>query len=416
MRGSGKLINMPSSSPPANLSALSGIRIARISTVPFFVVTQLKHQIAMLGKSGALVTVVTSAGAGMEVLRKMGGIRCEIIDIRRAISPGRDAVALLRLFLFFRKNRTQIAHSTTPKAGLLTAIAAFLAGVPVRLHTFTGQPWLGMGGVKGRLARLSDVLVGRLNTRCYADSASQRQFLIDQQILGADRLVVIGAGSLAGVDMHRFDRTRFSPADRVSLRRSLGIPEVAPVLLFVGRITQEKGVRELLRAFGVLKSGFPQAHLVLVGPEDAESGVDGSLSHEDIMRFGDVHSVGYTDSPESYMAIADVLCLPSYREGFGTVVIEAAAMGVPTVGSAIYGLTDAVVHEETGLLVPPKSTEALVTALRRMLGSKSLRTGMGEAARRRARALFDAEKVNLQIAQEYGALLRSKNMVDKCLS
>lgn len=407
---------MQSSSPPANLSALSGIRIARISTVPFFVVTQLKHQIAMLGQSGALVTVVTSAGAGMEVLRDMGGVRCEIIDIRRAISPGRDALALLRLFLFFRKNRTQIAHSTTPKAGLLTAIAAFLAGVPVRLHTFTGQPWVGMGGVKGRLARLSDVLVGRLNTRCYADSPSQRQFLIDHQILGADRLGVIGAGSLAGVDIHRFDRTRFSQADRASLRRSLGIPDAAPVLLFVGRITEEKGVRELLRAFGVLKLRFPQAHLILVGPADAESGVDGSISQEDITRLGDVHSVGYTDSPETYMAIADVLCLPSYREGFGTVVIEAAAMEVPTVGSDIYGLTDAVVHEETGLLVPPKSTEALVTALNRMLDSKSLRTCMGEAARRRAQALFDAEKVNLQIAQEYGALLHSKNMIDKCLS
>ncbi|MDP2450422.1 MAG: glycosyltransferase family 4 protein [Polaromonas sp.] len=407
---------MQSPFPPANLSALSGIRIARISTVPFFVVTQLKHQIAMLGQSGALVTVVTSAGAGMEVLRDMGGVRCEIIDIRRAISPGRDVLALMRLFLFFRKNRTQIAHSTTPKAGLLTAIAAFLAGVPVRLHTFTGQPWVGMGGVKGRLARLSDMLVGRLNTRCYADSASQRQFLIDQQILGAGRLAVIGAGSLAGVDMQRFDRARFSPADRASLKRSLGIPEIACVLLFVGRITQEKGVRELLRAFGALKPVFPEAHLVLVGPADEESGVDGSLSHEDLTRLDDVHGVGYTDCPESYMAIADVLCLPSYREGFGTVVIEAAAMGVPTVGSAIYGLTDAVVHEETGLLVPPKNSGALATALHRMLESKSLRTGMGEAARRRAQALFDAETVNLQLAQEYGALLRSKNMVDTCLS
>lgn len=416
MRDPRELINMPISAPPANVLALSGIRIARISTVPFFVVTQLKHQIAMLAQSGALVTVATSAGAGMEVLRSMGSVRCEIIDIRRAISPGHDAVALLRLFLFFRKNRTQIAHSTTPKAGLLTAIAAFLARVPVRLHTFTGQPWVGMRGVKGRVARWSDVLVGRLNTRCYADSASQREFLIDQKIMGADRLAVIGAGSLAGVDMRRFDRTRFSPADRASLKRSLGIPEVACVLLFVGRITQEKGVRELLQAFGALKPGFPEVHLVLVGPADEESGVGGSLSHEDLSQLEDVHCVGYTDCPESYMAIADVLCLPSYREGFGTVVIEAAAMGVPTVGSAIYGLTDAVVNGETGLLVPPKNFGELATALHRMLESKSLRTGMGEAARRRVQALFDAEKVNLQVAQEYGALLRGKNMVDTCLS
>lgn len=416
MHGPEKLIDMPSAPAPAKLLPLSGIRIARISTVPFFLVTQLKRQVTLLGQSGAHLTVVTSDGPGMEVLRDMRGIRCETIDIRRAISPVHDALALLQLFLFFRRNRTQIAHSTTPKAGLLTAIAAFAAGVPVRLHTFTGQPWVGMHGVKGRLARLSDVLVGRLNTRCYADSASQRQFLIDNQILGADRVLVIGAGSLAGVDMHRFDRSRFSQADRASLRHSLGIPDAAPVLLFVGRMTEEKGIRELLQAFGVLKSGFPHAHLILVGPMDAESGVDGSISEEDITQLGDVHSVGYTDRPEAYMAIADVLCLPSYREGFGTVVIEAAAMGLPTVGSDIYGLTDAVVHEETGLLVPAKSAGALVSALSRMLESKSLRTGMGEAARRRAQELFDAEKVNLQVAQEYVALLRRKNMIDKCLS
>jgi glycosyltransferase involved in cell wall biosynthesis len=413
MHAPDRLINMQT--PSVASSPLSGIRIARISTIPFFVVTQLKHQVAMLAQSGARLTVVTSDGAGIEVLENMESIDCEIIDIRRAISPWRDALALLRLFLFFRKNRTQIAHSTTPKAGLLTAIAAFLAGVPLRLHTFTGQPWVGMHGLKGRLARMSDVLVGRLNTRCYADSASQRQFLIDHQIVSPDRLLVIGAGSLAGVDIHRFKSTRFSGADCAALRHSLGIPDDAPVLLFVGRITEEKGVRELLRAFESLKSGFPPAHLILVGPMDAESGVQGSISQEDITRLGDVHNVGYTDSPESYMAIADVLCLPSYREGFGTVVIEAAAMGVPTVGSDIYGLADAVVHEETGLLVPAKSVEALVAALSRILASQSLRTDMGIAAMRRAHALFDAEKVNLQVAQEYSALLLSKKMIDKCL-
>lgn len=224
----------------SNLQTLSGIRIARISTVPFFVATQLKQQVAMLGELGAHVTVLTSDGPGLEVLTKIRGIRCEVIEIPRAISPYRDLLALLRLFLFFRKNRTQIAHSTTPKAGLLTAIAAYLACVPVRLHTFTGQPWVNMHGIKGWLARTSDKLVGRLNTCCYADSVTQRQFLIDHQILSGEHLFVIGAGSLAGVDLQRFNPSRFSLADRLSMRSSLGIPKAASVLLFVGRITEEK--------------------------------------------------------------------------------------------------------------------------------------------------------------------------------
>jgi glycosyltransferase involved in cell wall biosynthesis len=392
----------------ANLLTLSGIRIARISTVPFFVMTQLKQQIAMLGELGAQVTVVSSAGPGLEALTKMRGIRCEVVEIPRAISPYRDGIALVRLFLFFRRNHTQIAHSTTPKAGLLTAIAAFLAGVPVRLHTFTGQPWVNMRGVKGWLARYSDVLVGRLNTCCYADSATQRQFLIDHQILVSERLFVLGAGSLAGVDLERFNPSRFPTAQRVSMRNSLGIPEVAPVLLFVGRITEEKGIRELLRAFGALKLVFSGAHLILVGPSDAESGVAGAIELLGITQVKDVHSIGFCEAPEAFMSIADVLCLPSYREGFGTVVIEAAAMGLPTVGSDIYGLADAVVNEETGLLVPPRDAEALAVAISRLLENKPLRIRMGESARRRAWAQFDSKNINLQMAEAYDSLLRQK--------
>lgn len=396
---------MPLSSSNQKVKPLSGVRIARISTVPFAILTQLRSQVVMLGRSGAHLTVITSDGVGIDVLRNTLEIFCHVIDIRRAVSPGRDLLALLRLFIFFRKTRTQIAHSTTPKAGLLTAIAAFAAGVPVRLHTFTGQPWVGMHGAKGWIARMSDVIVGKLNTKCYADSASQRQFLIAQNVLGSHRLAVIGAGSLAGVDISRFDRARFSVADRAKLKQSLGIPHASPTLLFVGRITKDKGVRELLQAFGVLKAEIPQVHLILVGPLDTESGVEGSLSLDEITQLDDVQCVGYTDSPESYMAIADVLCLPSYREGFGTVVIEAAAMGLPTVGSDIYGLTDAIVHGETGLLVPSKNVAELTLAVGRLLKERDTRVGMGEAARKRALDLFDAEKFNRMILEEYRSLL-----------
>jgi glycosyltransferase involved in cell wall biosynthesis len=403
-------MNDPQLTP--TLPSLDGIRIARISTVPFFVVTQLKQQIAMLGELGAHVTVVSKGGPGFEVFEKMRGIHCEVIDIERAISPFRDVLALIHLYLFFRKNRTQIAHSTTPKAGLLTAIAAYLACVPIRLHTYTGQPWVNSRGVKGWLTRSSDILVGRLNTCCYADSISQRQFLIDNKILNAERLFVIGAGSLAGVDLQRFNLDRFSLADRESTRISLGIPETAPVLLFVSRITEDKGVRELLRAFQILKAVFTELHLVLVGPLDDKSGMAGAIAKVDITAIKDVHSIGFSITPEVYMAIADVLCLPSYREGFGTVVIEAAAMGLPTVGSDIYGLTDAVLNEETGLLVPPRDAEALALAISRLLENSSLRISMGEAARLRAHSLFDEKNINLQMAQAYVSLLHQTHTIN----
>jgi glycosyltransferase involved in cell wall biosynthesis len=387
---------------------LQGVRIARISTVPFFVVSQLKYQIESLAASGAHVIVITSSGPELTVLKALPGIECAAIDIPRSIAPWRDLLALLRLWRFFRKERVDIAHSTTPKAGLLTAIAAFLAGVPIRLHTFTGQPWVGMHGIKRRLARGSDRLIGWLNTRCYADSLSQRQFLVGEGVLGSARISVIGAGSLAGVDTKRFDRARFADDQRNALRQSLGIPADAEVLLFVGRITLDKGVRELMDAFAKLKVQGSLAHLIFVGPFDLDSGVAGSISPHEIGAIRDTHLVGYSECPEQYMAIADILCLPSYREGFGTVVIEAAAMGVPTVGTNIYGLCDAVEDGKTGLLVPPQDAESLRAGLALLLADRALRRSMGSAARLRVEASFAAERVNMGVIEEYRRLLKRR--------
>lgn len=391
--------------------ALAGIRIARVSTVAFFVVSQLKHQIESLGKLKASVTVVCSDGPDLVHLDGLSSVSCAVIDIPRSISPWRDLLALFRLYQLFKRERIQITHSVTPKAGLLTALAAFFASVPVRLHTFTGQPWVNMRGVKYWLLRSSDRLVGKLNTRCYADSASQRKFLIDQRIVDYKRLFVIGAGSIAGVDLRRFDLNRFSPGDCASLRHSLGIPISAPVLLFVGRITVDKGVRELLQAFKMLKASAVEAHLVFVGRFDSDSGVSGVISQDEIDRVADAQIVGYTECPEAYLAIADILCLPSYREGFGTVVIEAAAMGIPTIGTDIYGLSDAVVHGETGLLVPPRNAEELARALGVLLADNALRVKMGESAKQRAHALFEADVVNKLVAEEYCALLYEKRVL-----
>jgi len=386
---------------------LDGVQIARISTVPFYVVAQLKHQISFLGSLGATVTVVASDEPEFSELQGIPGVSCHTIDISRAISPWRDFLALIHLWRFFAAQRVQIAHSTTPKAGLLTAIAAFLAGVPIRLHTFTGQPWVTLHGIKRWLARSSDIIIGKLNTRCYADSPGQSTFLVAQKIIAPHRLFVMGSGSLAGIDTTRFERSRFSASERSALKKSLEIPENAPLLLFVGRITADKGVRELLQAFQHVTKRGSAAHLVLVGHFDNDSGMGNNISRQDVTNVGQTHVVDYTSIPEAYMAIADVLCLPSYREGFGTVVIEAAAMGLPTIGTDIYGLSDAVVNGETGILVPPYDAEALALAIEKLLSDRELRERMGLAAKQRVRVCFDVEMFNKKVAEEYQLLLNA---------
>jgi glycosyltransferase involved in cell wall biosynthesis len=383
-----------------------GIRLARVATVPYFVVSQLSGQLEAIVHSGIEVTVISSDGPELDKL-KSGALPLHVItvEIARSISLIKDVRALWQLFWLFRRERFDIVHSTNPKAGLIAAVAGRFAGVPVRLHTFTGQPWVSLLGPLRWVARWGDSLIGMLNTQCYADSESQRQFLVEQGVISPHRVSVIGAGSVAGVDLERFNSTRFSDQDCAQTKVKLGIPAYAPVLLFVGRITADKGVRELLAAFQELKQTGSRAHLVFVGPFDVERSDGNEITRAAIDGIPDTHVMGYTEQPEIYMAIADILCLPSYREGFGTVVIEAAAMAVPTVGTEIYGLSDAVVNGETGLLVQPRNSTALMQALTVLLDDSGRCAVMGDAARRRAVQQFDAKKINEKVIAEYHRLL-----------
>ena len=387
------------------------ISIARVATVPFAIVTQLKSQLQYLVDSGADVHVVTSDGSELAQLKWSSKLSLHKIQIARRPSLVADVVSLFRLYFLFRKSRFHIVHSTTPKAGLLTAVAAFFSGVPVRLHTFTGQQWVEMHGVLRWVSRMSDKLIGYLNTRCYADSVSQVEFLVNEGIVDSAKIGVIGSGSLAGVDCKRFCPDVFVKDDKDKLRKDLGIGENSFVVTFIGRITKDKGIDELLSAFHLLKKSSADVDLILVGPLDQDCGGGGSVSLGDINDINDidgVHCVGYSDVPEKYLAIADVLCLPSYREGFGTVVLEAASMGVPAIGTDIYGLRDAVVDGSTGILVPVRDVPSLFNALSLFEKDRELREKMGAAAKNRCLQEFSADTISSKLVEEYRHLLEQR--------
>ena len=305
------------------------------------------------------------------------------VRIKRQVSLAHDLAALWTLWRLFRDTRFECVHSVSPKAGLLAMVAARAAGVTWRLHTFTGQVWATRHGAARLLLKSLDRVLAACATRVFADSASQCEFLVRQGVVRVGKVAVLGAGSFSGVDTARFVP---DPAARAKVRSELGIPHDAPLLLYVGRMKREKGIADLLEAFGRLRACFPALHLLLVGP-DEDRMFKGSVPAVQ------VHLLGYTKQPERYMAAADLLCLPSYREGFGSVIIEAAACGVPAVASRIYGLTDAIVEGETGLLHAPGDRTALHDALVRMLSQVDARLAMGSAARARALRDFDADAI-----------------------
>lgn len=383
---------------------MKNLKVCRIATVPFFLLHHLGTQIRATAQAGHAVLLVASPGPEWPALRAIAGAQAVELPVARPISPLADLRALFGLWRLLRRHPVDVLHSTTPKAGLLAAVAGRLAGVPVRLHTFTGQAWAEQRGPARWVAKAADRLIIALDTRCYADSASQRAFLEAEGVARRGALVVLGNGSLAGVDTRAFDRARHA-ADAPGVRSRLGIGPADKVIVFVGRVTRDKGVAELVSAFQALEQKRADVHLVLVGPEEPERDPLSQATRAAIAGHPRIHAIGFSDAPAQYLAACDLMCLPSYREGFGNVVIEAAAMSLPAVGTAIPGLRDAIEDGVTGVLVAPKDAAALAAALETMLADDDRRRRMGEAARERALRLFDADAVNARVLAEYAALV-----------
>ena len=384
------------------ITKIKGVKIARVSTVSFFVDTQLHNQISTTVQTGAKVTIIASE---VSLGRDIPGSQYISIDIPRKINLAKDFIALIKLWLLFRKSHFKIIHSTTPKAGLLCCIAGRLARVPIRLHTFTGQPWVGLKGVKYFLSKGSDKLIASLNTHCYADSISQKNFLIANGVAHFEQLSVLGSGSLAGVDLERFNPLRFDENNKNKLKDELGISLISKVLLFVGRLSRDKGIMELLQAYQQLMADDVNVSLILLGPSEVDIDIETLLSELNSSINSRIIMPGFSTEPERFMAIADLLILPSYREGFGTVVIEAGAMEVATIGTDIYGLSDAIVDGETGLLIPVKDTDELKFAINLLLNDDDLRYTMGVNARRRVENEFSDVRLNGLVNDEYEKFL-----------
>lgn len=384
-----------------NTASPPSLKLCRIVTVPFTFQTALHEQLQVILSENIALSLVASPGPGLDGLRLDGNFDIHPVPMSRQISPFADLRALYRLIRLFRTERFDIVHSGTPKAGLLAALAGFIARVPVRMHTYTGQVWVELDGWKRAVSRRSDWVVARLNTHTYADGHSQRQFLLKENICPSGKISVHGAGSIAGVNLARFNAERWAGDCAALTRRELGIAPDASVILFVGRITRDKGIGELIAAFKGIQEVVPGVELVLAGNIEQVREPLPELVIDELAHNPRIHSVGFTPTPEKYMGMADVICLPSYREGFASVIIEAAAMGLPAVTTDIVGLVDTVEDGETGILVPAKNHQALRDALCRLLQDKSRRLRMGQEARQRAVKLFDARSINRMVIDEY---------------
>lgn len=373
------------------------IKVARIASVPFFF-THLLPTITDLQSKGFEVDLICAEEEFSNHLRSLG-FNVISFPIKRDISPFFDLISIWKLASIFKKNKYQIVHSTTPKGGLISAVAAMIAKVPVRMHTFTGQRWATVAGPKRILLKWIDGLIAALSSECHADSPSQIEFLQSQGVFMSKKIICLGAGSLGGVDFNSFSPDRY-PDAKLKLSQEMHLDYSATWFLFVGRVTRDKGINELVTAFKQL-SNEENVELIMAGSFEDEQNPVSVQTKNLILNHPRIHFLGFQNDPGKLMAASDVLCLPSYREGFGTVVIEAAASGTCAIGTKISGLKDAIEDGLTGILVPPQDPDSLKQAMQRLAQNPDLVEKMGSESYVRAREKFSSEHISQLLVEHY---------------
>lgn len=323
------------------------------------------------------------------------------IDINRGISLWRDLKAIWQTMRYFRKMGFDAVHSVTPKAGFVTALAGWLSGIKHRTHIFTGQVWATKTGLIRWFLKALDKVIVRLDNHILVDGKSQRAFLVSEGVLCEGRADVFGHGSISGVNS-----VRFVPdvSARKKIRNEIGIKDGTVCYIFLGRLNHDKGIGELYEAFNRLAAEVQDVFLLLVGHD--EEGYLGQLpQYPNIIDGKNFHFYGLTREPEKVLNAGDVYTLPTYREGFGTSVLEAACIGLPCICSDAYGVLDAYVEGETGLRCHVGDANSLYECMRRMYDHPEMVIRMGEQSRQRVLENFNGVKLTECWVQFYHTLL-----------
>lgn len=323
------------------------------------------------------VGVLSSPGEEWAMLDKYGdAVKRLEVPMERHISPLRDLRSLWRLVRVFRRERPDMVHSMTPKAGLLCMLAAWITRVPVRVHMFTGLVFPTATGLKRRILMATDRLTCACATHVLPEGEGVKRDLLDNGITRKP-IKVLGYGNCRGIDLDRFDPTLSEvQAEAAKLRK----PEVF-TFIAIGRLVGDKGINELVAAFSRLNRELPATRLILVGPQEKELDPLSPATLSEIESNPAIEAVGNQADVRPWLAAADCHVLASYREGFPNVVIEAGAMGLPQIVTDINGANEIIINGRNGVIVPPKNADAIHASMSRMATDPAFRSVLAANAR-----------------------------------
>jgi glycosyltransferase involved in cell wall biosynthesis len=378
-------------------------KIIRITTVPISLNILLKGQLNYIANNGFEVLGVSSPGKELEEVAKNEGIDVAELSMTRTINLFRDIRSLWLFYRMCRRERPTIVHSHTPKAGIVGMLGARLAGVPIRLHDVAGLPLMEAKGIKRCLLNFVEKLTYRCATRVYPNSKGLVDFILKNNFTSKEKLFFLSNGSSNGINTVQYDSILLCSEQQYLFKQSLKMMPNDFVFIFVGRLVGDKGINELIQAFSNLN--LLNTKLLLVGPMESQLDPLKSDTIEIIKLNPNIISVGFQEDVRPFLAISNCLVFPSYREGFPNVVMQAGAMGLPSIVTDINGCNEIIIEGENGTIIPSKNVIALKDAMFKMYNDKEWRVKLSANARYLITSRYEQKVVWEALIKEYNSIL-----------
>ncbi len=379
-------------------------KIIRVTTIPKSLGGLLKGQLKFMSQYYEVIGISGKGEGRLDRVSQEEGVQVIPVEMTRKITPVQDLKAVYQLYKIFRKEKPQIVHSHTPKAGTLAMLAAKLARVPHRLHTIAGLPLLEATGAKRTLLDVVEKITYRCATMIYPNSFGLKDIIVKNKYTTVKKLKVIANGSSNGIDTSFFDPELYAEADNLKLREQLQIAPSDKVIIYVGRLVKDKGINELVRAFKKISSEDAKVKLLLVGIYEKD--LDPLLPEieNEIETNPNIIFVGWQNDVRPYFAISDILGFPSYREGFPNVVMQAASMGLTSIVTNINGCNEIITEDDNGIIIPTKDTQALYESIQKLTKDDDLRLKLAGNARASITKRYECKHVWEELLKEYQSL------------
>lgn len=377
------------------------MKIIRTSTVPGSLNNFCRGLLKELHEEeGYEVVAVSSPGDALAEINNREGVKTVAVKMERHISPLKDLKSLWQLVRVFRKERPTMVHSITPKAGLLSMMAAWLTGVPIRLHTFTGLVFPTTTGIKKSILIMTDRLTCACATHVMPEGEGVKNDLINNRITSKP-LKVLGYGNIRGIDLGRFNPVLPEVRSEASKIRKDDLLN----FIFIGRLVGDKGINELVEAFKRLNFQYPKTRLILVGGKEQNLDPLHPETLHEIETNPAIEAVGLQRDVRPWLAASDVLVFPSYREGFPNVVIEAGAMGLPSIVTDINGSREIIIEGQNGIIIPSHDSQSLYKAMQRMINNSDERMMLASNSRQMIASRYEQSYVHKCLKNYYKEIL-----------